>query len=244
MIRLLRAELLKLSTTRLPLWLGLLILALSAFVVSTRIASMPDGELARVSEQRSIVQFAAFGTLIALIAGIVAAAGEYAHGTIDHTFLVSPRRERVVAAKLVGAAFAGVIVSLFAEAVTYGIAALWISAEPVPFQLTDRTIWTTYAGTLAAGALSAALGVGFGALLRRQGAAIVLALIWLLVGEPVLAIAGAQRYAPGHAIASVVAAGSGGGELLGVWPGTVLTLGYVVTFAVAGTLAVMRSDVT
>jgi ABC-type transport system involved in multi-copper enzyme maturation permease subunit len=242
-IRLVRAELLKLFTTRLLLWLGLLILALSAFVTSTRIASTSHGELAMVSEQRSIVQFAAVGTLIALIVGIVATAGEYAHGTIDHTFLVSPRRERVVTAKLIAAAMTGVAVTLFAEAVTYLVAALWISSESVPFELTRRPVWTTYATTLAAAALSGALGTGVGAVVRRQTAAIVLALIWLLVGEPVLAIAGVQAYAPGHAIAAVVAANSRSGELLGPWPGTALALAYVGVFAAAGTLMVVRSDV-
>jgi ABC-2 type transport system permease protein len=243
-IRLVRAELLKLTTTRLLLWLGLLILALSALVVSTRAGSMSRDDLAQLSEQRSIVQFAALGTLIALIAGIVGTAGEYEHGTINYTFLVSPRRGRVVAAKLLGAAIAGVGVTLFAEAVTYAIAAIWISADPVPFLLTDGAIWTTYATTLAAAALAGALGAGLGAVLRRQTTAIVLSLIWLLVGEPVLAIAGVERYAPGHAMAALVAAGSGGGQLLDAWAGAFVTLAYVTVFALAGTFAVMRSDVT
>jgi ABC-2 type transport system permease protein len=244
MIRLVHAELLKLFTTRLLLWLGLLVLALSTFVTSTRIASMSQDDLAKVSEQRSIVQFAAVGTLIALIVGIVGTAGEYAHGTIAHTFLVSPRRPRVVGAKLVAAAITGVAVTLFAEAVTYLIAALWIGSKSLPFELASRSVWTTYATTLAAAALSGALGTGVGALLRRQTAAIVVALIWLLVGEPVLALAGVQAYGPGHAIASIVQADGRSGELLGVWAGSLLTLGYVTAFAAAGVLAVTRSDVT
>jgi ABC-2 type transport system permease protein len=244
-IRLVRAELLKLRTTRLLLWLGLLILALSAFVTSTRVASMPHDELAKVSEQRSIAQFAAVGALIALIVGIVGTAGEYAHGTINETFLGAPRRERVVAAKLVASAIAGVAVTLFAEVVTYAIAALWISAKRIPFELTVHHVAATYGTTLAAAGLSGALGTGVGALLRRQTTAIVVALIWLLVGEPVLAIAGVQRYAPGHATAALVEAGAGKGseQLLGAWPGTFLTVGYVAAFAVAGTLAVRRADV-
>jgi ABC-2 type transport system permease protein len=243
-IRLVRAELLKLSTTRLLLWLGLLIVVLSAFVVSTRIASTPHDTLAAASEQRSIVQFAAVGTLVALIVGIVGTTSEYAHRTIDHTLLVSPRRERVVAAKLLTAAIAGVAVTLLAEAVTYALAAAWISAKPIPFELTSRPVWATYAATLAASAMSGALGAGFGALLRRQTTAVVLALVWLLVGEPVLAIAGVEIYAPGHALAAVVDAGAQAEGLLDAWPGALLTLGYVAAFATAGTLAVTRSDVS
>ncbi len=244
MIRLVRAELVKLSTTRLFLWLGLLIVALSAFVTSTTILSNQESELATLSQQRSIAQFAAVGAVIALIVGIVLAAGEYAHGTIAHTFLVTPVRERVVAAKLVAGAIVGVLVTGFAELVTWTIAAAWLSGKSVPFWLDSRSILNTYLGILGAGALAAALGVGLGALLQRQTAAIVLALIWLLVGEPVLSIAHIQEYAPGHAIAAVAVAGNRGSELLAFWPGLLIALGYVGALAAAGAVAVDRSDVS
>jgi ABC-type transport system involved in multi-copper enzyme maturation permease subunit len=243
-IRLVRAELVKLSTTRLFLWLGLLILALSAFVTSTTILSNQASTLATVSQQRSIAQFAAVGAIIALIVGIVLAAGEYTHGTIAHTFLVTPVRVRVVAAKLVAGAIVGVLVTGFAELVTWTIAAAWISGKSVPFLLDDRSILKTYLGILGAGALAAAIGVGLGAFLRRQTAAIVLALIWLLVGEPVLSIAGAQEYAPGHAVAAVAVAGHRSSELLAFWPGLLVALAYVVVLAAAGAVAVDRSDVS
>ena len=131
----------------------------------------------------------------------------------------------------------------FAELVTWAIAAAWLSGKSVPFLLDTRPILTAYLGILGAGALAAALGVGLGALLRRQTAAIVLALIWLLVGEPVLGIAGVQEYAPGHAIAAVVAAGDNGSELLAFWPGLLIALCYAGAFAAAGVVAVGRSDV-
>jgi ABC-2 type transport system permease protein len=243
-IRLVRAELAKVSTTRLFLWLGLLIVALSGFVTSITILSSDESTLARLSEQRTIVQFAAVGAIIALIVGIVLAAGEYAHGTIAHTFLVSPVRPRVVAAKLIAGAIVGILVTGFAEFVTWSIAAAWISGKSVPFLLDSRPILSTYLGILGAGALAAALGVGLGALLRRQTAAIVLGLIWLLVGEPVLAIAGIQEYAPGHAIAAVAVAGERSSELLGLWPGLLVGLVYVVGFAAAGAVAMTRADVS
>jgi ABC-2 type transport system permease protein len=213
-IRLVRAELLKLATTRLFLWLGLMILGLSAFVTSTRIASTSQLQLSDVGEQRSIVQFAAIGAIVALIVGIVDSAGEYAHGTIAHTFLVTPVRERVMVAKVIAVAIAGMLVAGFAELVILG-----------------------------AGALAAVVGVGIGALFRRQTAAIVLALIWLLVGEPVLSIARVQEYAPGHAIAAVAVAGTPTSELLDFWPGLLVTLAYAAVFAVAGAVSVDRADV-
>jgi hypothetical protein len=101
----------------------------------------------------------------------------------------------------------------------------------------------TYLGILGAGALAAAIGVGLGSILRRQTAAIVLALIWLLVGEPVLSIARVQEYAPGHAIAAVSVGGTDTTELLHFWPGLLVALGYAAVLALAGTLVVARADV-
>lgn len=244
MIRLVRAELVKLSTTRLFLWLGLLIVALSGFVTTITVLSTDKLSLATLNQQRSLVQFAAVGAIIALIVGIVQSSGEYAHGTIAHTFLVSPVRPRVMAAKLIAGAIVGVLVAGFAELVTWAIAAAWISGKSVPFLLDSRPILDTYLGILGAGALAAVLGVGLGAVLRRQTAAIVIALVWLLVGEPVLSIAGIQEYAPGHAIAAVALAGERSSELLGVWPGLLVALVYGIVFAAAGAVAMERTDVS
>jgi len=80
--------------------------------------------------------------------------------------------------------------------------------------------------------------------LRRQTAAIVLTLIWLLVAEPVFALTGSQGFMPGHAIAAVVDAGSQGEGLLDFAPGLLVALGYASLFAAVGTLAVVRADVT
>ena len=244
MIRLVRAELVKLSTTRLFLWLGLLIVALSGFVTTITVLSTDKLSLATLNQQRSLVQFAAVGAIIALIVGIVQSSGEYAHGTIAHTFLVSPVRPRVMAAKLIAGAIVGVLVAGFAELVTWAIAAAWISGRSVPFLLDSRPILDTYLGILGAGALAAVLGVGLGAVLRRQTAAIVIALVWLLVGEPVLSIAGIQEYAPGHSIAAVAVAGERSSELLGLWPGLLVALVYGIVFAAAGAVAMERTDVS
>lgn len=243
MIRLVRAELVKLSTTRLLLWLGLTIFGLSAFVTSTRIASTSVSQLTALSEQRSIAQFAGIGAIVALIVGIVVVAGEYAHGTIAHTFLATPVRERVVAAKVVAGAIAGALIAAFSELVTWLIAAIWLWGKSVPVELGDRSILQSYLGILGAGALAAVAGVGIGALFRRQTAAIVLALLWLLVGEPVLSIAGVQPYAPGHAIAAVAAAGTSSSELLHFGPGLLVALLYAGVFAVAGAAMVDYADV-
>jgi len=242
--RLVHAELLKLLSTRLLTWLGLLTLALVALLLSLTAANNSADELARAGHQRDLVAFAAASALVALILGIVASSGEYAHDTIGHTFLVSPVRERVVAAKLLAGTFTGLVLGACATAVSLALTALWISVKSVPSHLGSHEILLAVPGMLAAAAIAAAIGVGFGALLRRQTGSIVLALIWLLVGEPLLGVTGIQRYAPGHAIAAVADAGRQSGELLRFWPGTLVALVYAAVLAVAGALAVARTDVS
>ena len=102
MTRLLHAELLKATTTRILLWLALLIVGLIVLLVSLTAASNPADELAQPGHQRDLVSFAAVSALIALILGIIISAGEFAHGTIGQTFLVAPAREMSM---MVGALF-------------------------------------------------------------------------------------------------------------------------------------------
>ena len=244
MSRLVRAELLKLASTRILLWLSLLILALVALIVSLNAAQDSAQELMQAGRQRDLVSSAAVSVLIAMILGIVASAGEYAHGTISHTFLAAPARVRVVAAKVVAAITAGLALAVVAEVAALVLAALWIAGKSAPSHLGSHDIRFLLLGTLLAAAVAGAIGVGLGALLRRQTAAIVLALVWLLVGEPLLAIGRIQPYAPGHSIAAVVAAGRHSAELLRFWPGLVLSLVYAFLLGAVGTYAVVRGDVT
>ncbi|MGZ4257732.1 MAG: hypothetical protein ACXVRE_08220 [Gaiellaceae bacterium] len=243
-MRLVRAELLKLGTTRLLMWLALLILALAVLVISLNASQQSISDLERAGNQHALVTVAAVSALIAMILGIVSSAGEYAHGTISHTFLVTPLRERVVGAKLVAAAVAGLGLAAFASAVSWGLAALWVAGRSVSVQLWSSDSLELFAGVLVAAAIAGAIGVGFGALVRRQTAAIVVALVWLLIVEPLLGAAGVQQYGPAHAIAAVVNAGHRSSETLRFWPGLALALAYAGVIGLLGTLAVKGSDVS
>lgn len=244
MTRLVHAEVLKLVTTRLLLWLSLLLLALTVLVISLNVSQDSASHASEPGGQRDIVSFAALSALIALILGIVASAGEYAHGTAAHTFLVTPVRERVVGAKVLAVALAGLGLGLFAAVSTWALAAIWLGGRSLPIHLFSRDMLDLFLGVLGASALTAAIGVGFGAVVRRQTAAIVVALVWLLVGEPLLSVAHVQQYAPGHAIAAVVNAGHHSSELLDFGPGLAVALAYAIGFGVLGSVLVKRDDVT
>jgi ABC-2 type transport system permease protein len=242
--RLVRAELLKLTTTRLVLWLLLLLLGLELLVISLTASQNSLTDLVQPSSQRDLLAVSSTAALLSLILGIVAAGGEYDHGTVSHTFLVAPVRERVVAAKAVAAALLGVGLAVLGGLSALALSALWLSGRGVPSHLLEHDSVSLLLGTLLASALTGALGVGFGSLLRRQTAAIVLTFVWLLVAEPLLGIAGVQKFAPGHAVAAVVEGGQQSGELLGFGAGLLVVLAYVAAVGLLGTLAVKGSDVS
>jgi ABC-2 type transport system permease protein len=244
MSRLVGAEVLKLVTTRLLLWLGVLLVGLEVLVIALHVSQDSLASLAEARNQRDVVSIASVSALIALIVGIVLSAGEYAHGTAASSFLVAPVRERVVAAKLVVGALAGAVLAAVAAAFGWALAALLLSLRSVPLHLGSGAALRLLFGTVLAAALAGAIGVGFGSISRRQTGAIVFGFVWLLVIEPLLGIAGVQRYAPGHALASVVEGGNQGSDLLSFGAGLGLALAYALGFAVLGALAVKGSDVS
>jgi len=238
------AELLKLRTTRLLLWLALLILGLELLVITLHVFQDPLDTSAGPPQQRADVGIAAVSALISLILGIVASAGEFTHGTIGQTFLATPVRERVLGAKLAAAAAAGAALGLASCAFAWGYAALLLRARSVPIHLGSGPTLRLVLGITLAAALTGAFGIGFGSLLRRQTAAIVIALVWLLVGEPLLGLAQVERYGPGHVVAAVVEAGNQASDLLPFGASLAVGLLYIAVAGLLGGGSLRRADIT
>jgi hypothetical protein len=248
MSRQLAAEVLKIRTIRSGYWLVLATAVLVVLPVVSVLATEAAHTLVEVGEQRQIVRIAATADVFALLLGIVLIGGELRHGTITQTFLVEPVRERVLAAKaLLGAILGGALASA-AVGLVLMIAIPWLAGDGIDLRLGDGELQRAILGIVIAGILVGALGVGWGALFRGQGSAVGAALIWLLIGENVLAVALGDRreYSPGSAFAAVISgnrSASPDDDLLGMWPGTALALAYTVGFLLAGTLVLSRRDV-
>jgi hypothetical protein len=186
------------------------------------------------------------GVLFAALLGALSITVEIRHGTIRPTFLFSPRRARVVAAKVsvsvvIGAGF-GLVAG--AVAVTAGTAAL--RARGIDVQLDRGDYVLLVAGNAAAAALWAAIGVGGGALLRNQVPTMIGLCAWLLFVEGLLAgdvggLGDVGRFLPGSAAAAL--SGQDPGTLLAPEVGLVLLAAYAAAAALAGAFATSRRDV-
>ena len=238
MSRLLRAEVVKLRTVRSLLWVTLAMLALVGISVISVVAS--SGTIQNAADDRTVARISAIAVLFALLLGTIAMGAEGTHGTITHTFLVAPVRERVIAAKAIVASLVGLALAIIAEAVTLVVAVPGVS-------LSVHNSRYVLVGVLIASAAAGPLGVGIGALFHRQGPAIITTFLWLLIGESVVAIGlrDSVKYLPGHVFAATVAgtAGSSENDLLGAWAGGSGAVLYAVGFLVVGGALLSRRDV-
>ena len=120
MIRLVRAELLKITTARLGVAMFVLgmVLGLVGTGFSLAFAGREvEGQIVidaidTVADTRELVYGAAQIALFALLLGATSTTTEHRYGTIGGTFLLTPVRSRVVVAKVVAAAAVGLLFGL------------------------------------------------------------------------------------------------------------------------------------
>lgn len=253
MTRLISGEVRKLFTTKLWLWMLLGSFALTAIFMSFTIAfdgteGNPNPPLSSPGGQRNLFGIAGASSVFVLLLGTIAVTGEFRHQTVTPTFLATPHRGRVVISKLVTYALAGLGYGVAVVLLAVAIALPWVSAKGVDISLSDNGIPGTLVGVVVGIAVYALLGVGIGALIRNQIAAIVGSLVYLFIVEGFVAnlptIRDYYKYFPGGANNALVGAEQPGLSLLEPWQGGLLLVAYGVVFATAGTWIAVRRDVS
>jgi ABC-2 type transport system permease protein len=246
MIAALRSEALKLHTLRSP-WL---ILGSALLIVVAGISGLvvSGNDLNNPAMQSGAAAHLALVSLFSLVFGILAVSGEYRHRTITDTFLSSPRRSRVVLAKLVSYSGIGLATGIVGGALAITTAAIWWGAKGASFDLGDTNMWRTIVGGVIANALYAAIGVGIGSLLRNVTAAILVAVGWLAVVEGIVGqligteLAKWLPFTAGRALA--LAAGALDNGLLSRGLGGIVVALYAIIFAVIAVFSTLKRDVT
>jgi ABC-2 type transport system permease protein len=243
--RLIAAEWLKLRTTRL-LWATVpAVVLLSAVAVAGLVLSSEVAGVALLEPTEGVrnaaLHLTSTGAVLVTVLGIVISAGEYRTQTATDTFLTTPRRSRVVGAKLVMGAILGLALGVLGTAIALPIAYLWFEADGTAFPGGSEEVWLTLGGVVLCASLFAVLGVAFGSLVRNQLVAVVSALTLVLLVEQVLAQAATSiaEWLPGNAGAAVVRTP---GDFLDPGAGAALLLAYTLAIALAGLLVVTRRD--
>ena len=236
MIRLIEAEFLKLRTTR-TFW-GLAGASLALVLLIVLLTVGVEDSFGAEHDVRSLLAITGLCGVLTLVLGVVAGAGEYRHGTIATTLLVTPQRFRAVGAQVLACAAAGFVIGVAVAAITAVIALPWLSAKDAAMPGGGELARVFLGSALYAG-LAAALGVGIGALLRNQVAAIVIVLVQIFVVDPSLAVLidGAEQFT----LTGLGVAMSGGGDGEDVLPLGVAAAIWAAYAALFGVLAAIRT---
>ena len=240
----LHAELFKHRSTFTNLGLFIAMLGLILLAVLLHGLTLPADRLQSASDQIEVFRFGSLlGALFAGLVGAMSITGEIRHGTIRPTFLITPRRGRVLAAKIVAGALVGTGFGLAAVGVAVGVGSAALAARGIPITLDGGDYTLMPAGGIAAAALWAPIGLGLGALLRNQVTTLVAIFLWLFFIENLLIdfVPGAGKFAPGAAAAAIT--GLDPDKLLAPAAGALLLALYAAAAAAAGWTATLRRDV-
>jgi ABC-type transport system involved in multi-copper enzyme maturation permease subunit len=264
----LRSEARKLATTKMWWIIALAVAGYMAFIAIVMVVAFnaapesmsmdsavaPPDALARAVYSLP-ASLAYFGT--ALI-GALLVTTEFRHSTLTPTFLAEPRRGLVLWSKLLIGAVVGVLTGALIVVATVGPAAGMLAILGEPTYLGSMSVGQLFARPVLTLTLWAVVGVGFGALLRSQVAAIVVLLVFTQFVEPILRtlpeftgmVMNWLKFLPGAA-GEGVAGGSMYAvvsskpiELLSTWPAIGTMAAYAVVLTGLGYFVSFRRDVT
>jgi ABC-2 type transport system permease protein len=181
MIRLIHVELLKLRTVRLTY--GLLAAAATLTVLDSALIAGQSGtgKLAPLytgAGLRGSISTIGFALLMSWVLGVIVSSGEFRYRTATTTYLATPHRSRVLAAKAVAAAAVGSVFGAVGVALTTAVSLAFVASRGYPVALAGTTIARYALGAVIGSALIAALGVAIGSLIRAQLGAVVGILLW------------------------------------------------------------------
>ncbi|MDH3708172.1 MAG: ABC transporter permease subunit [Acidimicrobiia bacterium] len=190
MARLLRAELRKLATTRMPLAFLAVLVAIGAVNAAAVIWGTDfDGSktfISTAADQRSLVAFGSNAVIVAGLFGAIAVAREYGHGTVIPTFLSSPRRHRAVLAQYGAVAIGGALIGLVGAATVVAAVALALTTTEFSFMISAAGVGRVLAASTFAGAAGAVLGAGIGSIVRNAGGAVTGTVLALIIAPPLI----------------------------------------------------------
>jgi ABC-2 type transport system permease protein len=220
MTRLVRVELLKLRTIRLSYGLLATGAALTAlFCVLEAAQSGPGKAVEPLDTAPGFTSLLAGGTwalLMAAVLGATLSSGEFRHSTATLTYLATPRRGRVLAAKMAAGTVAGAVFGLVGYLIALGVGLGFAASRGYQVPVGDATLARFGIGHIVAAALLAAIGVALGSLIRSQLAVVIGVFVWTIVIESLLGALfnAAQPYLP-YTAATTLAGTQLGGAAFG-----------------------------
>ena len=196
------------------------------------------------------------GYVFPLLIGTLMVTGEFRHKTLTPTFLATPRRGMVLAAKLVVGVGMGILFGVLGILAAAIPAIALMSGYGIDAELGSADTWAMFGRMMLAFVLWVIVGIGVGALVRNQVGAIVGVLIFTQFIEPIgravasfiEGLSDLTRFLPGAASDALVGSSlfslPGAAGSLEWWAGGLVLLAYGIVLVVLGHLTSWRRDVS
>ncbi|MBN8883796.1 MAG: ABC transporter permease [Salana multivorans] len=260
-----RAEVLKVTTTRMWWILAIVTLVYMAFIGLSLGAAfsfagdeemgLPLGDTALAHMVYSLA--VTMGYVFPLVLGALSVTGEFRHQTLTPTFLAVPHRGVALLAKGIVQLVLGMVFGVVAFLGTMAAGGSVIAATGGDAALGSGETWLLVLRGVVGMGLWAVIGVGFGALIRNQVAAIVVILALTQFVEPLLrsiamlneVSAKIANVLPGSASDALTGASfyqsfGTSSSSLDWWAGGLILIAYAVGAAFLGYWVTWRRDVT
>lgn len=236
---------------------------------------VPDGVLAELEREhernqditRTLNQVAAwiypagrlFGAMFSMLLGILVVTNEFRHQTATATFLTTPTRGRVVAGKLAATIVGAGFFWLAASVVSLAAGAIFFAIEGYGPQLGEWPVLRAILLNGVAYGLWGVIGVGLGAIMRNQLAAVLVGGLTYLIGGGVVTqlIVPLLLFVVGWEwIVDVMVAWPGVATSIMIspepilagapdwWVGALVLIGYAVLAAVIGSTLIRKRDIS
>lgn len=266
MKNLLISEYRKLVTTRMW-WILLIVMiaymgftaaAMAAITTMPELSGQQGAPTVTASGTPSIVYTtaASMGYVFPVIIGTLSFASEYRHRTISTTYLGTPARLKVLAAKLASAIPMGLLYGIAGTGACVILGGIVLGATGGDAMLTSASTWSIILRSVLAMTLWLLVGVALGSWLTNQTVAIVAILVFTQFIEPLARIglgatswgADVSKFLPGAAGDSLAggsfySALSSTGATLPAWLGAAVLVAYALFFAALGAATTLRKDV-
>jgi ABC-2 type transport system permease protein len=242
-VNVLRSEWLKVVSVR-TTWALLGAMILIEGLAAGLLTGLADVDDLRTRDVASLI----IGTKLAIVfmftLGALLSTNEFRHGTANSTFVVTPRRERVVAAKLAVGLVVGIAGALLYIAVNAGFGLAILSNRGIDVDA-DRAV-DAYVGVDVGLVLGCIFGVALGALLRNQVLTVVTGMvIFLLAGTAALFIGSdVGRWFPGEALLALQGTPGTQDTLLSQTDGGLVLGAYCVVLGIAGMVMTRQREIT
>lgn len=240
----LRAELLKIRSTRTTtgLLVGLIALALIFTILTCTLS--PMSQLLTEQDQTSLLSFGSIAGVFAALAGVMLFTSEYRFGTIRPTSLFNPSRNRLFSSKVIAGVLSGLVFGVIGEGLVFAIGIAIFKIRGVDIVMSGANMTELIVGAIVGTALWGAIGVGLGAIITNQVGAVIALLAWGFVVENLVFgfLPKIGRFLPVHSSDAMM--GPIQDKLLPGNAGAVVTVGWALVLAIIGMSLLRRRDVS